>query len=114
MLTSDADDEQRRRFAYTSSVELSPVADVAPALPVLQQLSKVLTGRDLAVKVAALRWLADKGSGPWRIEELQELLDWLEPSSATRAIGLLQEAGVLELRKCPRRAMSLPEVLTSG
>jgi hypothetical protein len=84
--------------------EDSPLADIEPARPLLATLGRLLAEPDADLKLAVMRSLAHHGAGPWSIEELQDLVPWLEPSTAASVVRRVRQAGALAR---PRRQYQL-------
>ena len=73
----------------------TPLADVAAAEPLLRALGGLLSRNHLEVKVGAVLALAPHGAGPWRFEQLVDILHWVKPELVADLLKLLRQDGVL-------------------
>ena len=89
-------------------VNRTPVADVTPALPFLNTLGRLLTAGPVPFKLALIKTLVAEGTGPWRIEEIQDRIDWLEPTSTATVTRALRQDGVLDYQQTLRRYVLTP------
>jgi hypothetical protein len=60
--------------------------------------------------VAVLKSLQESGTGRWKLKEIQEALDWLEPQSATDLISGLRASEILRYDAFANRYSMPPEV----
>jgi hypothetical protein len=74
----------------------TPLPGVDRALPVLELIAAAVNRRRGRLNVAALASLQEGGSGRWKIREIQDALDWLEPADAKEVAASLRSAGMLE------------------
>lgn len=65
------------------------------ALPTLELFARIVGRHWARYKIALLKDLQGHGSGRWRINEIKDLVWWLEPASTTDLVGELRDAGAL-------------------
>lgn len=75
--------------------ELTPLPRIDASLPILTLFGSIVGRRRARYKLAVLKALQAHGSGRWKIRRLQEIVDWLEPSSVTDLVAELRTSGVL-------------------
>lgn len=83
--------------------ERTPLPDVDRALPVLELIAATVSRKRPRFNVAALKSLQESGNGRWKIRDVQETLDWLEPQSATEVVGALRGSGMLRYEPLANR-----------
>lgn len=79
--------------------ELTPLAEIEAAMPILAIFGGLLGRRRTPYKVALIRDLAGHASGRWKMRELQQRIDWLTPESTRRLIRELADDDVLRYDK---------------
>jgi hypothetical protein len=75
--------------------ELTALPGIDASLPILTLFGSIVGRRRARYKLAVLKALQADGSGRWKIRRLQEIVDWLEPSSVTDLVAELRTSGVL-------------------
>jgi hypothetical protein len=84
--------------------------DVDRAMPVLETIAAVVSRKRGRFNVAVLKGLQESGTGRWKIREIQEALDWLEPQSATDLVSGLRGSEILRYDPLANRYSMPPEV----
>ena len=90
--------------------ERTVLPDVDRAMPVLETISDAVSRKRGRFNVAVLKSLQESGTGRWKIKEIQDALDWLEPQSATDLVSGLRGDAVLRYDKLANRYSMPPEV----
>lgn len=89
--------------------ERTVLPDVDRAMPVLETIAAAVTRKRGRFNVAVLKSLQESGSGRWKIKEIQDALDWLEPQSATDLVSGLRASGILRYDSLANRYSMPPE-----
>jgi hypothetical protein len=88
----------------------TPLPHVDRAMPVLETIAAAVSRKRGRFNVAVLKSLQESGSGRWKIREMQDALDWLEPQSATDLISGLRTSEILRYDAFANRYSMPPEV----
>jgi len=103
--------------------ERTVLPDVDRAMPVLETIATTVLRKRGRFNVAVLKSLQESGTGRWRIKEIQDALDWLEPQSATDIISGLRAGEILRYDTLANRysmpsevraASAVMDALTAG
>jgi hypothetical protein len=84
--------------------------DVDRAMPVLETIAAAVSRKRGRFNVAVLKSLQESGTGRWKIKEIQDALDWLEPQSATDLVSGLRASDILRYDNLANRYSMPPEV----
>jgi hypothetical protein len=87
----------------------TPLPRVDRALPVLELIAAAVNRKRGRFNVAALASLQENGAGRWKIREIQDALDWLEPADATEVVASLRGGGILEYDSLANRYSIPPD-----
>lgn len=90
--------------------ERTALPDVDRAMPVLETIAAAVSRKRGRFNVAVLKSLQESGSGRWKIKEIQDALDWLEPQSATDLVSGLRASEILRYDNLANRYSMPPEV----
>lgn len=101
--------ERLRELALRVPEDRTPLPRVDRALPVLELIAAAVNRKRGRFNVAALTSLQEGGSGRWKIREIQDALDWLEPADATEIVANLRGGGILEYDALANRYSMPPD-----
>jgi hypothetical protein len=90
--------------------ERTALPDVDRAMPVLETIAAAVQRKRGRFNVAALKSLQESGTGRWKIKEIHDALDWLEPQSVTDVVAGLRTSGILRYDNLGNRYSMPPEV----
>lgn len=107
--TGAGDSRSRREPNLRVPEDRTPLPRVDRALPVLELIAATVNRTRGRFNVAALTSLQEGGSGRWKIREIQDALDWLEPTDATEVVGNLRAGGMLEYDPLANRYSMPPD-----
>lgn len=109
MMNAETDGGDGREPVLRIPEDRTSLPHVDRAMPVLEAISATVSRKRGRFNVAVLKSLQESGTGRWKIREIQDALDWLEPQSATDLIAGLRASEILRYDALANRYVMSPE-----
>jgi hypothetical protein len=110
MMNTDSDSVDGREPVLRVPEDRTVLPNVDSAMPVLETIATAVSRKRGRFNVAVLKSLQESGTGRWKIKEIQDALDWLEPQSATDLISGLRTSEILRYDALGNRYSMPPKV----